>query len=165
MRLTSEELSSAIIDALSAFVQASVGKTFVDANKSYYMAGQYIQLAFLLQVLLNVPLLVSWVFFMEPFIMWLVADRTIAMYAKEYAAIVVFGYMMQALSRTITVVFHIGGNEHFESIIDLVAAVVQVVSIACVLTFAHEASLNTVGGIQGTLYHDFNSFLSLNVYS
>lgn len=152
MKLTSEELSSAIIDALSAFVQASVDKTSIDTNKSNYVAGQYIQLAFLLQVLLNVPLLVSWVLFMEPFVIWLVADPMIANLASEYTAIVVFGYMVQALSRTITVVFHICGHEHFESIIDLVAGIVQVVAVACVLTLAHEASLNTIGGIQGMSY-------------
>lgn len=151
VKLTSEELSSAIIDALSAFVQASVDKTSIDTNKSNYVAGQYIQLAFLLQVLLNVPLLVSWVLFMEPFVIWLVADPMIANLASEYTAIVVFGYMVQALSRTITVVFHICGHEHFESIIDLVAGIVQVVAVACVLTLAHEASLNTIGGIQALI--------------
>merc|ERR1712003_182691 len=90
MRLTSEELSSAIIDALSSFVQASMDKTSTDTIKSNYIAGQYIQLAFVLQVFLNTPLLVVWVIFMEQFVMWLVQDSTVALIALEYASIVVY---------------------------------------------------------------------------
>ena len=149
MRLTSEELSSAIIDSLSSFVQASMDKTSIDLTKNNYIAGQYIQLAFLLQVVLNIPLLVFWVFFMENFVMWLVKDPTIAIIAFHYASIVVFAYIVQALSRTLTVVFHICGHEHFESIIDLVAAALQVIAIACVVTLVDEADLSTVACIQG----------------
>ena len=164
VRLTSEELSSAIIDALSAFVQASMDKTYVDAIKSNYIAGQYIQLAFVLQVVLNIPLLAAWVYFMKDFIMWLVADKTIAIYASDYATVVVFAYIVQALSRTLTVVFHICGHEHFESIIDFMTAVLQVVAIACVVTLVHEADLKTVGCIQGTLYYGCVQFLLIDVY-
>lgn len=153
MRLTSEELSSAIIDALSSFVEASMEKTSIDMMKSNYIAGQYIQLAVVLQVVLNIPLLVLWVIFMDSFVMWLVKDATIAGFAYEYASIAVFAYMVQALSRTVTVVFHICGHEHFESIIDLVAALLQVITIACVVTFVDGADLNMVAGIQGTLHH------------
>jgi len=148
VRLTSEELSSAIIDSLSSFVQASMDKTCIDLTKSNYIAGQYIQLAFLLQVVLNIPLLVFWVFFMEKFVMWLVKDPTIAIIAFHYVSIVVFAYIVQALSRTLTVVFHICGHEHFESIIDLVAAALQVIAIACVVTLVDEADLSTVACIQ-----------------
>jgi len=148
VRLTSEELSSAIIDALSSFVQASMDKSSIDAIKSNYIAGQYIQLAFVLQVILNIPLLVFWVYFMERFVMWLVKDATVAVFARDYASIVVFAYIVQALSRTLTVVFHICGHEHFESIIDLVAAALQVVCVACVVTLVEGADLTTVGGIQ-----------------
>jgi len=148
VRLTSEELSSAIIDSLSSFVQASMDRTSFDVTKSNYVTGQYIQLAFILQVILNIPLLVFWVYFMEMFVTWLLKDPSIAIIAVEYASIVVFAYMVQTLSRTLTVVFHICGHEHFESIIDLVAAAFQVVAIACVVTLVDGADLNTVGGIQ-----------------
>jgi len=148
VRLTSEELSSAIIDSLSSFVQASMDRTSIDVSKSNYVAGQYIQLAFILQVILNTPLLVCWVYYMEKFVTWLVKDPTIAVIAVDYASIVVFAYIVQTLSRTLTVVFHICGHEHFESIIDLVAAAFQVVAIACVVTLVDGADLNTVGGIQ-----------------
>ena len=151
MRLTSEELSSAIIDALSSFVQASMDKTSTDTIKSNYIAGQYIQLAFVLQVFLNTPLLVVWVIFMEQFVMWLVQDSTVALIALEYASIVVYAYMVQALSRTLTVVFHVCGHEHFESVIDLVASFLQVIAIACVVVFVNGAQLKTVAGIQGML--------------
>ena len=159
VRLTSEQLSSAIIDALSAFVQASMDKTSGDTSKSNYVAGQYIQLAFILQLVLNIPLLILWVFFMKPFVSWLVRDHTIAEYASAYVCIVVFAYIVQALSRTLTVVFHICGHEHFESVIDFVAELLQVVGIACVVTFADDADLTTVACIQGTFYFEYLTFL------
>jgi len=148
VRLTSEELSSAIIDSLSSFVQASMDKTSTDGSKSNYIAGQYIQLAFIMQVVLNIPLLVLWVFYMESFVMWMVKDEAIATIAVGYASIVVFAYMVQALSRTLTVAIHICGHEHFESVIDLVAAALQVIAIACVVTLVEGADLTIVGGIQ-----------------
>ena len=87
---------------------------------------------------------------MQPFITWLMGSADIAKIAQEYACLVVFAYMVQALSRTLTVVFHIIGHEHFESVIDLVAAAMQVIAIACVVVFVERATLATVGGIQGT---------------
>ena len=150
VRLTSEELSSAIIDALASFVEASMDRTLINSKKSNFIAGQYIQLAFVLQITLNIPLLIFWVFYMQQFVMWLVDDRYIAEKAEEYACIVVIAYMVQALSRTFTVVFHICGHEHFESIIDLVVAGIEVIAIACVVTLVDRADLTTVGGIQGT---------------
>lgn len=151
VRLTSEELSSAIIDSLSSFLQASMDRISIDSTKSNYVAGQYIQLAFILQVILNVPLLVFWVYFMEDFVAWLVKDGDdgeIGTIAFDYASTVVFAYMVQTLSRTLTVVFHICGHEHFESIIDLVAAAFQVIAIACVVILVDGADLKSVAGIQ-----------------
>jgi Na+-driven multidrug efflux pump len=156
VRLTSEELSGAIIDSLSSFVQASMDyvphtKGSNDSTKANFLAGQYIQLAVILQLVLTLPLLSVWAIFMKPFVMWLVDSTMISELAYEYTHIVVFAYMVQALSRTLTVVFHICGHEHFESVIDLVAAAMQVIAIACVLVLFDNASLNSVGGIQGKL--------------
>ncbi len=81
-------------------------------------------------------------------------DDTIAKYASDYVSIVVFAYIVQALSRTLTVVFHICGHEHFESVIDFVAQVTQVIGIAYVLVISEDdANLTTVACIQGTLHH------------
>ena len=135
-------------------------RTSTDPIKSNYIAGQYIQLAFILQVVLNIPLLVIWVLFMQPFVRWLVVDDTIAKYASDYVGIVVFAYIIQALSRTLTVVFHICGHEHFESVIDFLAQLTQVIGIAYVLVTEDDANLTTVACIQGTLHHRHVFFFS-----
>lgn len=156
VRLTSEELADAIIDALSAFVQASMyapsppgeetGIGFSSTNT--FLAGQYIQLALLLQLLLNVPLLLVWVVCMQTVVLWFVNSHTIAAIAQDYAFVVVFAYLVQSLTRTLTVAFHICGHDHFESIIDFVASTLQLICIACVVALVDNASLVTVGYVQ-----------------
>jgi MATE family multidrug resistance protein len=153
VRLTSEELTDAIIDALSAFVQASMqappppgGGDVSSANS--FLAGQYVQLAVVLQLVLNIPLLLLWVVCMEKVVIWFVNDPTIAAIAQDYAFVVVFAYLVQSLSRTLTVIFHICGHEHFESIIDIAASTLQLIAIACVSALVDDASLTTVGYVQ-----------------
>lgn len=153
VRLTSEELADAIIDALSAFVQASIyapspPEEETGTNANSFLAGQYIQLALLLQVLLNVPLLLVWVIYMEPVVLWFVGIPTIAAVARDYAGVVVIAYIVQSLTRTLTVAFHICGHDHFESIIDFVSSTLQLISIACVVVLVDNASLVTVGYVQ-----------------
>ena len=145
VRLTSEELSGAIIDALSSFLQLSV---FSGEEKAYHLSGQYIQNALVLQLVLGVPLLALWVFTMKPLVSWFVEDSSIASIAEDYVRVAVFAYLLESLSRTFTVVFHICGHEHFESIIDLTASTVQMVSIACVVALVKNTNLTTIAYIQ-----------------
>ena len=145
VRLTSEELSGAIIDALSSFVQASL---FSGEGDVSYLAGQYVQLAVVLQLLLGVPLLLVWALTMESVVFWFVQSRSIAIIAEEYAKVVVFSYLVQAVSRTYTVVFHIVGHEHFESVVDFSASALQVILIACIVALFDNVTLTTVGRIQ-----------------
>jgi hypothetical protein len=145
VRLTSEELSGAIIDALSGFVQASL---FSREGDVAFLAGQYVQLAVVLQLLLGIPLLLVWALTMESVVYWLVQSSSIAFIAEEYARVVVFNFLIHAVSRTFTVVFHICGHEHFESVIDISASTLQLITIACVVALVDDASLATVGYIQ-----------------
>lgn len=148
VRKTSEELAGAIIDALSAFVQAVMDRTSSDPKENNYIAGQYIQLAFLLQLFLNIPLLLVWATFTRQFVIWLRFSDDIAGIAAEYASIVVVAYIVQALSRTLTVIFHISGHEQFESVIDLVASAMQVIAIASVVVVVEGVDLVEVAYIQ-----------------
>eukprot|EP00536_Pseudo-nitzschia_multiseries_P001150 jgi/Psemu1/282821/fgenesh1_pg.14_\ len=148
VRLTSEELAGAIIDALSSFVQVSMDRLSVDTNKKNYEAGQYIQLGVILQILLNIPLLVLWATQIRQFVIWLLDNKEIAGIAESYTKIVVCAFMIQALSRTFTVVFHVCGHEQFESVIDLVAAALQVIAIALGLILVDDADLDTVAYLQ-----------------
>lgn len=145
VRLTSEELSGAIIDAASSFVQAFL---YNHDESSNYLAGQYIQHALVLQLLLGVPLLLVWALTMESVVYWLVQSDSIAVIAQDYVQVIVFYYLVQSLTRTCTAVFHICGHEHFESIIDITILILKLVVVAFVLVFVEEATLTTVGYIE-----------------
>lgn len=145
VRLTSEELSGAIIDAASSFVQAAL---FSSQPNASFLAGQYVQHAIVLQLLLGVPLLVVWAIYMEDVVEWLVQSESVAEIARDYARVVVFYYLVQSMTRTCTVVFHICGHEHFESIIDFTTLFLQLVVVACVVSQVESSSLITVGYIQ-----------------
>ena len=145
VRLTSEQLSGAIIDALSSFVEAVLHSA--DGEGSF-LAGQYVQHAVLLQLLLGVPLLAVWGMLMGDVVEWLVQSSAIAEIAENYTRMVVFGYLAQALGRTVTVVFHICGYERFESIIDFSACAMTMVAVACIVSLVEDASLVMVGYVQ-----------------
>lgn len=145
VRLTSEELSGAIIDALSSFVQTCL---FSEEGDAARMAGQFVQHAVFLQLVLGIPLLLVWALSMEDVVFWLVQSTTIASVANDYAQVVVFYYLVQSLSRTCTVVFHICGHEHFESIIDFATSTMQLIVVAFVVATVDNATLMTVGYIQ-----------------
>jgi hypothetical protein len=145
VRLTSEELSGAIIDALSSFLQTAF---YSGEGDSTYLAGQYVQLAVLLQLVLGIPLLIVWAFVMEDAVEWLVQSSEIATIAGGYTRIIVFNYLALAVSRTYTVIFHICGHEHFESFIDFGASALTMVAVACVVGLVDEVDLNAVAYAQ-----------------
>ena len=145
VRQTSEELSGAIIDAASSFVQ---GALYSEQADSAFVAGRYIQHAIVLQLLLGVPLLAAWAMYMENVVHWLVQSDDIAQMARDYTRVVAMYFLVQAVTRTGTVVFHICGHEHFESVIDFTTLILQLVGVACVVTLVESASLTTVGYIQ-----------------
>jgi hypothetical protein len=145
VRLTSEQLAGAVVDALSSFLQNCL---FSGAGDMTFVAGQYIQLAVILQLLLGIPLLLLWYLTMDSVVLWLVASPSIASIAEEYARVVVFNFLIQAVAQTCTVVFHICGHENFESIIDFTASAVQLLVVAGSVALADNVSLTTVGYIQ-----------------
>jgi multidrug resistance protein, MATE family len=145
VRLTSEELSGAIIDAASSFIQAALCSQHPEAVS---VAGHYVQHAIVLQLLLGVPLLGAWAFYMENVVQWLVESDRIAAMAQDYTRVIVVYYLVQSVTRTCTVVFHICGHEHFESFIDLTILSLQLVVVASAIAEVEHASLTTVGSIQ-----------------
>eukprot|EP00526_Cylindrotheca_closterium_P004694 CAMPEP_0113619750 /NCGR_PEP_ID=MMETSP0017_2-20120614/10041_1 /TAXON_ID=2856 /ORGANISM="Cylindrotheca closterium" /LENGTH=777 /DNA_ID=CAMNT_0000529355 /DNA_START=205 /DNA_END=2538 /DNA_ORIENTATION=- /assembly_acc=CAM_ASM_000147 len=145
VRLTSEELSGAIVDALSSFLESSL---FSRDENAAFMSGQYTQTAIILQLILGIPLLAAWAMSMNTVVGWLVQSASIAAIAEEYTRIAIFGYVFQSISRSFTAVFHICGHEHFESVIDIVASTLQMVAIACVVALKRNSTLTTVAHIQ-----------------
>ncbi|CAJ1946124.1 unnamed protein product [Cylindrotheca closterium] len=145
VRLTSEELSGAVVDALSSFIESSL---FSRDENAAFMSGQYMQTAIILQLILGIPLLAAWTMSMNTVVGWLVQSASIASIAEEYTRIAVFGYVFQSVSRSFTAVFHICGHEHFESVIDFVASTLQMIAIACVVALKRNSNLTTVAHIQ-----------------
>jgi hypothetical protein len=145
VRLTSEGLAGAIIDALSSFLELSV---FSEESDGLYLSGQYIQVAILLQLVLGIPLLVVWALQIDKVVYWLLQSSVISSIALEYVQIAVAGYILQSVSRTYTAVFHICGHEHFESMIDFTTSTLQMITIACVVTLVEKSKLTTVAYIQ-----------------
>lgn len=145
VRQTSEELSGAIIDSASSFVQGALYSEHAD---SALVVGRYIQHAVVLQLLLGVPLLAAWSIYMENVVQWLIQSDGIAHLARDYTRVVALYFLVQAVTRTCTVVFHICGHEHFESVIDFTTLILQLIVVACVVVFVENASLTTVGYIQ-----------------
>jgi len=145
VRLTTEQLAGAIIDALSSFVQQAI---YSGNSNSAFLAGQYVQLAVILQLLLGAPLLAVWVLYMENVVDWLVESTTIAKIAGDYTSVIVFNYLVQAIGRTSTVVFHICGHEHFESVIDFCSQMFSMITVACIVTLKDGADLTVVAYVQ-----------------
>ena len=145
VRLTIEEVSGAAVDALSSFLQACL---FAGEEDASFVAGQYTQLAVLLQLLLGTPLVVLWFLCMEPLVFWLVDSSSMASIAQDYARVVVFNFLIQAVAQTCTVVYPICGHQQFESVIDFSASAVQVVVVACVVALVNDVTLTAVGYIQ-----------------
>jgi hypothetical protein len=153
VRLTSEELAGAIVDALSSYLQVlmnSATPSVQGSNDStrMYIAGQYVQLACIVQLVLQIPLLIVWAVCMEPVVLWFTSSSSTAVIAQDYTVIVIFAYLISAMSRTLTVIFHICGHEHFESVIDLAGSTLQVVAIACIISLVDGVDLTTVAYIQ-----------------
>lgn len=99
VRLTSEELSGAIVDALSSFLESSL---FSRNDNAAFVSGQYTQAAIILQLILGIPLLAAWATSMNAVVEWLVQSASIAAIAEEYTQIAVFGYVFQSISRSFT---------------------------------------------------------------
>jgi hypothetical protein len=145
VRLTSEQLSGAIIDSLSSFVQDVLHTHESDGT---FLAGQYVQHGIVLQVILGVPTLATWALTMDKVVYWLVQSYEIASIAQDYTRVVVLNYLAQAVGRTCTVVFHICGYEHFESIIDFSASTLTMIAICCIVSLVDEVNLPMLGYVQ-----------------
>jgi hypothetical protein len=145
VRLTSEQLSGAIIDSLSSFVQDVLHTNESDGT---FLAGQYVQHGIVLQVILGVPTLAAWALTMDKVVYWLVQSDEIASIAQDYTRVVVLNYLAQAVGRTCTVVFHICGYEHFESIIDFSASALTMLAVCCIVSLVDEVNLPMLGYVQ-----------------
>ena len=150
---TSQELiTGAIVDALASWLSTILYSTATSSSEqrtaAQQLAGQYIQGALLLQVLVGIPVLIFWVYRMDDLVLWLFHNEELAQLASDYTQIIVYSSMVQSLSRTWTVLFHLGGHEHFESTIDAISQLLGLIAVVCVATLVEDATLTTIAYTQ-----------------
>ena len=146
-RLTGETLSVAITDAESTLVQMvltdtsklhSTGNTQTTtfSKEGYQQAGQYVQLACWLQLLVVGPVLVLWYLFIEDAVLWWVDSTSMALLAKEYFQVIVYLFLVQSLYRSIMVPCHIRGSSlaTWETLLDLITTAATLITVPVVLS-------------------------------
>lgn len=141
----SDDVIGAIADAESALCSHSF------EMGDLHSTGQYIQLAACFHLIVYAAIMVVWSFYMDSVVEWLVESPEIADIALSYTRISVFQHLLQTLSRTATVLFHLVGSENFEAQTDFGEGLLSVVVVACVLPSLREATLDCVGWIQLTM--------------
>ena len=155
-RMTGEILSVAVTDAESALVQMALtssaagnnanqgqegntnnnnnGSTFTKGG--YLLAGQYVQLSCLLQLILIGTVLLLWHFWIEDVIFWWVDSSEMASLAKSYFEIILILFLAQALYRAVTVPCHMRGTAHttFETAMDIFVTAATLITSVVVLS-------------------------------
>jgi hypothetical protein len=136
------ELVGAISDAESTLCAHAL------STGNWLIAGQYAQISIILVVGVYLPLLLMWGLVMDDLVLWLVNSESIAEQAHEYTKVILTNQLIQGISRTLTVLFHLTGNEKFETRFSLAEGVVSLIAVTSVTALAENSSLVTVGGVQ-----------------
>lgn len=142
--LSTEELAGAISDAASNMLQNALAYGNEDA---YFHAGQTVQLALFMQVFVGVPVLLIWFFYIYPVVVGLTRSTFIADIAVQYTHVIIFDYLIQALSQTFMVPYQLTGLSQFELTVDISMSIVTIIAVAIAARFAN-TNLATVGAIQ-----------------
>jgi hypothetical protein len=145
VRITMEELSAAVTDTETILVQNAFAE---GGDYGFFQVGQQVQLAVIMQVLIGVPVLVTWAYIMDDVVLWLVDSSNIASLASDYTRIIVIDYVVQATCRAFMLVFHLSGNERFDSNIDLSATLFTVLAIAIIVGYNDSPTLVSIGWVQ-----------------
>lgn len=146
VRITTEELSGAITDAQSSLLNQALS---IGGDAGFHLAGKQIQFAISILLATVIPLLLAWVFVMNPLVLWLIPENhRIAELAGNYTRIIVIDYALQSTSRVFMLVFHMTGQAGFELHVDLVAAALTIAASALTAGLAKNASLTWIALIQ-----------------
>ena len=145
IRLTTEEVSGAITDTESNLLQNALAQ---GGDYAFFQAGQIMQLAIVVQLVVGVPILLMWYFAMDNVTQWLVdGDTKIPAIASAYAGVIIIDYTLRGVSRTFLLPFYLTGQAQFESNIDLVATLFTLAAMAVVAS-TNELSLVAIGWVQ-----------------
>lgn len=146
IRLTTEEVSGAIADTESDLLQNAL---LQGGDYAFFQAGQIMQLAIFVQLVVGIPILLLWYFAMDNVTRWLVdGDAEIAAIASAYTGVIIIDYTLRGVSRTFMLPFYLTGQAQlFEAHIDVVATILTLVAMAIVAT-TNELSLVAIGWVQ-----------------
>mmetsp|Transcript_16330 Transcript_16330/g.32884 ORF Transcript_16330/g.32884 Transcript_16330/m.32884 type:complete len:825 (-) Transcript_16330:10-2484(-) len=146
LRTSIEEVSGAVADAQSTLLQEAL---IQGGNIGFNLAGRFVQLGILMQILLVGPMLAMWAVFMEDVVSWLVPESPdIAQIASGYAKIIVVEFGCKAVSRAFMLVFHLTGQAQFELNVDLSMTALTIAIISIASSASDDISLNAIGWIQ-----------------
>lgn len=139
VELTNSEISGAIADTEMSTIQLALDE---GGEATPFLIGQYMQLAVNMQVLIGLPLLLVWVFAMEPFVLWLLSYTTssadVAALAAGYTEVIFVDYLLQSATKSFMFPFHMEGRRPFEPIIDSITKVITMIVIG-VLAYSEES--------------------------
>ena len=136
------ELIGAISDAESTLCAHAL------TTGNWFLAGQYAQIAIMMVLLVNIPLLLMWATVMDDLVLWLVGSEEIAEIAQQYTKAILIYQLLQGVSRTLTVLFHLTGNEKFETRFALGEGLVMMIATCLTAALSEKADLLAVGIIQ-----------------
>lgn len=146
LRTSIEEVSGAVADAQSTLLQEALAQ---GGNIGFTLAGSFVQLGILMQVLLVGPILAVWAYFMNDVVSWLVPENAaIAQIASDYANVIVIDFGIKSASRAFMLVFHLMGQAQFELNVDLSMTALTIAIVAVSSSASDDVSLNTIGWIQ-----------------
>ena len=67
-------------------------------------------------------------------VQWLTGSSHTADLAVEFTDVIVFYHFLQSFSRTITTLFHLNGNEHFEARFGIGEGILSLITVCCVVS-------------------------------
>ena len=130
--------------------------------KNFYLAGQYVQIAAVLYVLLSIPLFGVWYFVMDDAIMWLGLSERIAKMGAEYTKIAIIPIGFEGIAEAFMAILDITDHEDFVAYYWVGSAFLETATIAF-YTIKYDADLVDVAYIQ--LIIGFASFVLALVHS
>jgi Na+-driven multidrug efflux pump len=146
LRVTTVELSIAIIDAESTMLQDALS---LGNDPGHVIAGHRVQLAVFMQLLLTVPVLVAWVFGIDNVVLWLTPETPeVAELARQYTQVIVIDFALQAIAKAFMLVFHLTGHGRFEINVDLCSTALTIIVVAATVGVVAEPTLVLIGWIQ-----------------
>ena len=151
VRVTTEEISGAITDTETNMIQFAMAN---GGEAALFLAGQYIQLAMLMQIIIGIPVMVVWALVIGALVDWLLSftDPRVANLASQYTAVIVIEYLLDAVSRTFMLPYNMNGRPTFEIITEVMTAVLTMVAIGIIASTEQDRderpTLVSIGWVQ-----------------